>query len=98
MLESKFETQLVRYINELFPGSVILKNDTRAIQGIPDRTILYKDRWAVLEFKRSEDAPRQPNQEYYIDLLNRMSFGAFVYPENAEEVVDALQRAFESRR
>ena len=98
MLESKFEAQLVSDLKGMFPGCVILKNDTRAMQGIPDRTILYKDRWAVLEAKASARAPRRPNQEYYIDMLDRMSFGAFVYPENAEEVLDALQRAFEPRR
>lgn len=98
MLESRFEAHLVRDLKEMFPGCVILKNDTRALQGVPDRTILYGDRWAVLEAKASERAPRRPNQEFYINKLNSMSYGAFIYPENAEEVLHELQFALEPRR
>jgi hypothetical protein len=64
------------------------------MQGIPDLTLLYKKRWGILEVKGFEDAPVQPNQEFYIDELNRMSYAAFVYPENEEDVVRELQRAF----
>ena len=98
MLESKFESWLVRDLQDRFPGSVILKNDTRSLQGIPDRTILHGDRWAMLETKGHPNARRQPNQEYYIRKLDQMSFARFVDPENVEDVLDALQRAFEPRR
>ena len=79
-------------------GCVILKNDSEYIQGIPDLLVLFRDRWAMLEVKASEDSPNQPNQEWYIARLNKMSFAAFIYPENEEEVLNDLQRAFESRR
>jgi hypothetical protein len=95
-LESKFQKELMDEIRELYPGCVILKNDSGYIQGFPDWTILYKDKWAVLEAKREKNAARQPNQEYYVDQLDGMSFSRFVYPENKEEVLRELQQTFES--
>ena len=96
MLEKHFQAEVIRDLKRLFPGCVILKNDSGYLQGIPDILILYEDRWAMLECKKSEREHRQPNQEYYVDLLNRMSFSRFVYPENKEQVFYELQRAFES--
>ncbi len=95
-LESKFQKELMDEIREQYPGCVILKNDSGYIQGFPDWTILYKDKWAVLETKRSKNAPKQPNQEYYVSQLNSMSFSRIVYPENKEEVLDELRQAFQS--
>lgn len=95
-LESKFQKELMDEIRERYPGCVILKNDSGYIQGFPDWTILYKDKWAVLEAKREKNAARQPNQEYYVDQLDDMSFSRFVYPENKEEVLRELQQTFES--
>lgn len=97
-LESKFQKELMDEIREMFPGCVILKNDSGYIQGFPDWTILYKDKWAVLEAKRSGNAAVQPNQPYYVDKLNDMSFSRFVYPENKEEVLRELSKTFEPRR
>ena len=93
-VESKFQKDLMDEIRDLYPGCVILKNDSGYIQGIPDWTILYKDKWAVLEAKREEKAIRQPNQEYYVDKLNDMSYSSFVYPENKEEVLNQLSKRF----
>ena len=93
-LESKFQKELIDEVKERYPGCVALKNDSSYIQGFPDWTILYKDRWAALEVKKERGAHKQPNQEYYVDKLNKMSFSRFVYPENEEEVLDELQQAF----
>lgn len=92
--ESKFQKELMDEIRESYPGCVILKNDSSYIQGIPDWTILYKDKWATLECKREENAAKQPNQDYYVDKLNSMSFSRFVYPENKEEVLHELHKTF----
>lgn len=97
-LESKFQTELKKELYELFPGCVILKNDPNDTQGIPDLLILFHHHWAVLESKQSTNAARQANQEYYVDLLGSMSFAAFIHPENKEEVLSDLQRAFSTRR
>lgn len=94
MLESKFQSKLIKEIEDRFPGCEIMKNDPNYKQGFPDLTILYKDKWAVLETKRGEKAKRQPNQEYYVDKLNNMSFSRFICPENKEEVLNDLQSTF----
>ena len=95
MLESKFQAKLIKEIKDRFPGCEIMKNDPNSKQGFPDLTILYKDKWAVLETKRGEKAKRQPNQEYYVDKLNNMSFSRFICPENEEEILNELQSTFE---
>ena len=97
-LERKFQKDLMDEIKERYPGAVTLKNDSSYIQGIPDWTILYKDRWAVLEAKRERGAKKQPNQEYYVDKFDKMSFSRFVYPENKDEVLEDLDRVFKRKR
>lgn len=72
-----------------------MKNDAAYRQGILDLTVLYGDKWATLEVKRSADAPVRPNQDYYVQQLSEMSFAAYIYPENEKEVLNALQKAFE---
>lgn len=96
MLERDFERGLRKRLETMFPGCLYLKLDPTAIQGIPDRLVIWQDRWAALELKRSPRAKRQPNQEYYVDMMDEWSFAAFVHPGNVEEVLDALQRAFRS--
>lgn len=98
MLESSYQQHLIRELKTLFPGCIVLKNDSTYLQGFPDLTIFFRDRWAVLEVKASEKVKVQPNQVYYVELLDAMSFAAFIYPENEEEVLYALQQTFESCR
>jgi hypothetical protein len=98
MVESKFQAELIKELKNMFPDCIVLKNDANYIQGFPDLTILYKNNWAVLECKRSINESYQPNQEYYIDMLDSMSFASMICPENKEVILDEIQRAFESRR
>lgn len=93
--ESAFQTKLIKDLKTMFPGCVVLKNDPNYIQGVPDLLVLYNNRWAALECKRSKGASHRPNQEYYISKMDGMSFAAFVYPENREDILDELQRSFE---
>src|SRR5690554_2555094 len=95
-LESKFQKEVISDLKKMFPGCIINKNDPNHIQGFPDLTILYKKKWATLECKRFAKAKKQPNQKYYVDLTDEMSFSRFIYPENKEEVLNELQQAFES--
>ena len=92
-LERDFQAKLIKELKVMFKGCIIVKNDPNYIQGIPDLLILYNDRWAALEVKKSEYAHHQPNQEYYVDLMDQMSFAAFIYPENKEEILYELQQA-----
>ena len=93
-LESKFQKELIDEIKSRYPGCIALKNDSSYIQGFPDWTILYKDKWAILEAKRERGARKQPNQEYYVDRLDSMSFSRFVFPENKDEVLAELEKHF----
>lgn len=94
MKESTFQRRTILRIKELCPDCFVMKNDSSYVQGVPDFIILFEDRWAMLEFKQSPTARVQPNQAYWVEQLNDMSFAAFVDPENVEDVLYALQRSF----
>jgi len=96
MLESVFQSKLIKEIHNRFPGCIVLKNDPEYIQGFPDLLILFEDRWAVLECKKDADAPFEPNQEYYLEKLGRMSYANIIYPEIKEDVLYELQSAFQA--
>lgn len=91
MRENRYQSTLVKELRFRFPQCIILRNDSDYLQGVPDLTILFNDRWAALEVKASESAPAQPNQNFYISLFNEMSWAAFIYPENQDDVLEALQ-------
>lgn len=93
MLESQYQAKLVKKLERMFEGCVILKNDANYRQGFPDLLILFRDRWAALEVKQHGRASHQPNQDYYVDILNIMSFAAFIYPENEGDILHELQRS-----
>jgi Holliday junction resolvase-like predicted endonuclease len=94
MLEKKYQAKVIKKLEKMFPGCIILKNDTRHRQGMLDLTLLWNEYWATLEIKTSREANIQPNQEYYVEKLGEMSFAAYIYPENEWEVLNALQQAF----
>lgn len=96
--ESAFQKGLINDLKKRFPGCMVLKNDPNYIQGIPDLLVLYEGRWAALECKKAKQASHQPNQDYYVERMNEMSFSRFVYPENKENVLDELQQSFQSCR
>ena len=91
MLENKFQSQVIKEIKNSLPGCIIMKNDSSYIQGIPDLLVLNEDKWASLEVKKSAKAKKQPNQEYYVDKMNEMSFSSFISPENKDEVLNELK-------
>lgn len=93
-LESGFQDRLRDEIKELFPGCMIFKMDQ--IQGIPDLLVLYQDTWASLECKHGLYSKRQPNQEYYVKEMDKMSFSRFICPENKDEVLDELCLYFDN--
>lgn len=98
MLENRFKTRLCAELKEMFRGCIVAHLNPNEIQGIPDLLILYGKRWAVLEGKKSANEPHQPNQDYYVERMNNMSFAAFIYPENKQEVLYELQLALQPHR
>ncbi len=97
MKESDFQAKLIKEIKQRFPGCIVLKNDSSYIQGIPDLLILYEENWAALECKRSSGAHRRPNQKYYIEKMDAMSFASFIFPEIKEDVLNDMEHTFERR-
>ena len=98
-LERDYQAQLIKRIERMLPGAYVRK--IIADQGWPDLLILWGDRWALLEVKRKKPTKAsdfEPNQEWYIEEFNDMSFSACIYPENEEEVFRAIQQAFRTRR
>ena len=96
MLENKFQSKLIKELKKIFPGCIVMKNDSSYIQGIPDLLILYKNKWASLEVKKSANASKRPNQQYYVNMMNKMSFARFISPENKKEVLDELRKTFKA--
>lgn len=96
--EAAYQAKLMDRLQALFPNSFIIRNDPNEYQGIPDILLLVGDRWAMLEVKAAESSPSRPNQPYYVSMFDRMSFAAFIYPENEEEVLRDLQSSLGSRR
>ena len=94
MKENRFQSLLIKELKKVFTGCIVLKTDPNYKQGIPDLIILFKDRWAALEVKRSSKAHRQPNQDYYVKKMNEMSFASFIFPENKKEVLNGLRKTF----
>lgn len=98
MRESVFKGRVTKRLDQEFPGCVIINNDPRDIQGLPDLLILFGDRWAMLEVKASEEASTRPNQPHYVEMFGRMSYSSFIYPQNEDRVFHELQHAFYNRR
>ena len=93
--ENLFQSALIKEIKGKLKDCVILKNDGSNVpQGFPDLLILYRDQWGSLECKRDAEAEKQPNQEYYVEKLDGMSFSRFISPENKEEVLNELYSTF----
>lgn len=98
-LESKYQREVTKKLRRMFPSAVILKNDAEYLPGIPDLSVfLPYSFWAMLEVKLYPHSLMRPNQEHYVNILNEMSFAAFIHQENEEEVLLALQSAYESCR
>ena len=95
-LESGFQSKLIKELKIIFEGAIVTKLDSSHIQGIPDLLVLYKDKWATLECKRTSRAKKRPNQEYYVGKMNEMSFSRFISPENQKEVLNELKVFFDT--
>ena len=94
MLERDFQAKLIKKIKNEYPGCIVMKTDPTYIQGLPDLIILYGNKWAALECKLSSKAHHQPNQDYYVEKMDNMSYAAFISPDNEFEVLEELFKHF----
>lgn len=93
-LERNFQPKLIEELYSTFPGCIVNKNDEQYRQGMPDLTVYFGPKYAILECKKSANESYRPNQEYYLDLFNKMSFSRTVYPENKDQVINDLKEFF----
>ena len=94
MLEREYQSRLVKRLKKEFPGCYVIKNDAQLKQGIPDLLILFKDKWIALEVKKSPTAHHQPNQDFHVKRMNKMSYASFIYPENEDQVIEKMKEVF----
>jgi hypothetical protein len=102
MLEADYKPQLKKRIARRFAkyGEVRFQDNNPndpASQGIPDLTVYIGATWSLLEVKRSAKSKKRPNQDYWVEHYAKTTFSAFIYPENEEEVLDALERSLAAR-
>ena len=97
-LESTVQASIIKKLEEQYPGAVVLKTDPSYIQGFPDLLFLQNSFWAALEVKRAEYSVRRPNQEYWVDTLDELSFSRFIYPSNIRRVLEELDNALNWER
>jgi len=97
MLESEYQAGLIKRIIQRFgPDRTRVQiNDPNmpGSQGIPDLTVYVGPYWFLLEVKASAKSKMRPNQEYWIQKWGEQTFCSFIYPENEEEVLDAMERS-----
>lgn len=96
MLERAFQSRLIKKIKEENPGCIVIKTDPNYRQGLPDLLVLCGNRWGALEVKRDAGSSHQPNQDWYVEKMNAMSFARFIYPENERKTLDELRETFRS--
>ena len=85
-----YQSIVKKKLKAKFPECEVHKLDPNDIQGSPDLLVLCPITWATLEVKGSKKSKRQPNQEYYVEKHNGMSFSSIIFPENEKEVFSKL--------
>lgn len=97
ILEMNFKARFLRELEERLSDLNLVFIDTRPKhRSYPDTIVLGPAYWAALEFKRTKRASHQPNQDYYVKEFRDLGYANFVYPENAEEVLNDLENLFTS--
>ena len=95
MTETVSQQSIIDHLKRRFTGIIILKTDPKYLQGVPDLLILWNNKWAALEVKKSKNEHHQPKQEYYVSKLKKMSYASFIYPENREDVYNDLEQTLQ---
>lgn len=98
MLESEFKRKFKNMLEQSYPGCVLVDINPEQFRSFPDLLFLYDKFWATFEMKRTVGSAVRPNQPYWVEKLDNMSFSRFVEPGTAKEVLDDLARAIQSGR
>ncbi len=89
--EQRLQTKITTWLRA--NGFYVIK--TSAIPGVPvgcpDIIALKNGYYVALEVKASKNAPKQPLQQFTIDLLGKDGLAYFVYPENWPEIQVRLE-------
>lgn len=97
MKESAIQKKIIDEIKVRLPGAIVIKNDARYIQGYPDLSIHYKDKYALLETKRASNSSKRPNQDYYISKAKQDgAFASFINFDNKDAVLDEMERSLKA--
>jgi hypothetical protein len=96
MLESDLKQRMKHEIlKRFYPDKINIYESKK--RSDPDWALLGPNgRWAVLEFKINSGSSKRPNQEFKIQELSKKGYAKIVTFENAEEVLNDLERLFSS--
>lgn len=90
--EADFQSKFLARLRKL--GCKCFKQQMNATTraGTPDAFVFVGPVWIWLEFKKTKNSPKRPGQQRNIDYANKVSFGWFVWPGNADEVYEEIKR------
>lgn len=90
VLEKDFQATVIRWLKK--QGCVVLKYEANATTraGVADVFFCKEGFYGFLECKKSKNAKKRPGQQAFIDKMAEWSYGAFVYPENWDEIKKTL--------
>lgn len=90
MLERNFQQKLIKELKNL--GFTVWKNQQNATTETarPDLLVLKGVFWGCLEVKKERLAKHRPLQDVKVLKYNQMSYAAFVYPENKDQIINQL--------
>lgn len=91
VLEKDFQAKVIKWLRS--KGFKCFKQQMNATTraGTPDLFIFKEGWWGWIEFKKSKNAAKRPGQQENIDWAQENSWGAFVWPENFEQIKDELE-------
>ena len=91
--EGKLKKDFCKELKKLKCTVLQYKQDATTVAGFPDTIVLLPESLVVfLEFKKSKNAKYRPGQkEWGEKLTDREFYHWFVYPENADKVLEEIK-------
>lgn len=93
MLEKDFKKNFCKSLKRLGCNALQYQQSATTLAGFPDTIVLLPESLVVfLEFKKSKTAKYRPGQKEWKEKLEERGFYHwFVYPENAEQVLEEIK-------